>query len=48
MLEFLILLLIVSYHLGHLGMRGNTLALGLEDFFLLLEVAVLDAEGPQL
>jgi hypothetical protein len=24
------------------------LALGLEDFFLFLEVAVLDAQGPQL
>jgi hypothetical protein len=29
-------------------MRRDTLALGLEDLFLLLEVAVLDAQGPQL
>jgi hypothetical protein len=39
-------LLLVSYHLAHLGLHGETLALGLEDFFLLLEVAVLDAQGP--
>jgi hypothetical protein len=48
LLEFLSPLLLVSYHLAHLSLRENTLALGLEDFFLLLEVAVLDAEGPQL
>jgi hypothetical protein len=36
-------LLLVSYHLAHLGLRGDTLALGLKDLFLLLEVAVLDA-----
>jgi hypothetical protein len=48
LLEFLSPLLLVSYHLAHLGMHGDTLALGLEDFFLLLEVAVLDAQGPQL
>jgi hypothetical protein len=41
-------LLFVSYHLAHLGLREDTLALGLEDLFLLLEVAVLDAQGPQL
>jgi hypothetical protein len=41
-------LLLVSYHLAHLGLRGDTLALGLEDLFQLLEVAVLDAQGPQL
>jgi hypothetical protein len=46
LLELLSPLLLVSYYLAHLGLRGNTLALGLEDFFLLLEVAVLDAEGP--
>jgi hypothetical protein len=40
-LKFLSPLLLVSYHLAHLGLCGNTLALGLEDFFLLLEVAVL-------
>jgi hypothetical protein len=48
LLEFLSPLLLVSYHLVHLGLCGNTLALCLEDFFLLLEVVVLDAEGPQL
>jgi hypothetical protein len=44
--EFTGFLLLVSYHLAHLGLRGDTLALGLEDVFLLLEVAVLDAQGP--
>jgi hypothetical protein len=48
LLKFLSPLLLVSYHLAHFGLRENTLALSLEDFFLLLEVAVLDAEGPQL
>jgi hypothetical protein len=48
LLEFLSPLLFVSYHLAHLVLRGNMLALGLEDFFLLLEVAVLDADGTQL
>jgi hypothetical protein len=48
LLEFLIPLLLVSYYLAHLCLRGNVLVLGLEDFFLLLEVAVLDAQGPQL
>jgi hypothetical protein len=48
LLEFLSPLLLVSYHLTHLGLCRDTLALGLEDFFLLLEVAVLDAQGPQL
>ena len=48
LLEFLSPLLLISYHLVHFGLRGNTLALGLEDFFLLLEVVVLDAEGSQL
>jgi hypothetical protein len=41
-------LLLVAYHLAHLGLRRDTLALGLDDLFLLLEVAVLDAQGPQL
>jgi hypothetical protein len=41
-------LLLVSYHLAHLGLRGDTLALGLEDVSLFLEVVVLDAQGPQL
>jgi hypothetical protein len=44
-LEFSGSLLLVSYHLVLLGLRGDTLALGLEDVFLLLEVAVLDAQG---
>jgi hypothetical protein len=48
LLKFLSPLLLVSYHLVHLGLHRDTLALGLEDFFLLLEVAVLDAQGPQL
>jgi hypothetical protein len=43
LLEFPSPLLLVSYHLAHLGLRGDTLALGLEDFFLLLEIVVLDA-----
>jgi hypothetical protein len=46
LLEFLSPLLLVSYHLANLGLRRDTLALGLEDLFLLLEVAVLDAQGP--
>jgi hypothetical protein len=46
LLELLSPLLLVLYHLAHLGLHGDTLALGLEDFFLLLEVAVLDAQGP--
>jgi hypothetical protein len=41
-------LLLVPYHLAHLGLRGDMLVLGLEDVFLLLEVVVLDAQGPQL
>jgi hypothetical protein len=48
LLKFLSPLLLVLYHLAHIGLRRDTLALGLEDFFLLLEVAVLDAQGPQL
>jgi hypothetical protein len=46
LLEFLGSLFLVSYHLAHVGLHGDTLALGLEDVFLLLEVAVLDAQGP--
>jgi hypothetical protein len=41
-------LLFVSYHLAHLGLCGDTLALGLKDVFLFLEVVVLDAQGSQL
>jgi hypothetical protein len=48
LLKFLSPLLLVVYHLAHLDLRRDTLALGLEDLFLLLEVAVLDAQGPQL
>jgi hypothetical protein len=36
-------LLFVSYHLAHLGLCDGTLALGLDDVFLFLEVVVLDA-----
>jgi hypothetical protein len=39
-------LLLVSYHLAHLGLHGDTLAFGLEDVFLFLEVAVFDVQGP--
>jgi hypothetical protein len=46
LLEFSGSLFLVSYHLAHLGLRGDALALGLEDVFLFLEVAVLDAQGP--
>jgi hypothetical protein len=38
-------LLLVSYHLAHIGLHGDTLALGLKDVFLFLEVTVLDAQG---
>jgi hypothetical protein len=48
LLKLLSPLLLVAYHLVHLGLRRDTLALGLEDLFLLLEVTVLDAQGPQL
>jgi hypothetical protein len=41
-------LLFISYHLAHLGLCGDTLALGLEDVFLFLEVVVFDVQGPQL
>ena len=46
--ELLSLLLFVAYHLAHLGLSRHTLAFGLEDLLLLLEVAVLDAQGTQL
>jgi hypothetical protein len=46
LLEFPGFLLLVSYHRAHLGLRDDTLALGLKDVFLFLEVAVLDAHGP--
>jgi hypothetical protein len=46
--ELLSLLLFVVYHLSHFSLCRHTLALGLEDLFLLLEVAVLDAQGAQL
>jgi hypothetical protein len=48
LLELLSPLLLVSYHLAHLGLHRDMLALGLEDLFLLLEVMILDAQGPQL
>jgi hypothetical protein len=46
LLEFPGSLFLVSYHLAHLGLHGDKLALGLEDVFLFLEVAVFDAQGP--
>ena len=46
LLELSSSLLLISYHLVHLGLHGDTLALGLEDVFLYLEVVVLDAQGP--
>jgi hypothetical protein len=48
LLKFLSPLLFIAYHLAHLGLHRDALALGLEDLFLLLEVAVFDAQGPQL
>jgi hypothetical protein len=48
LLKYLSPLLLVSYHLAHFALRRDTLALGLEDLFLLLEVTVLDTQGPQL
>jgi hypothetical protein len=48
LLEFPGFLLLVLYHLEHLGLRSDTSALGFEDIFLFMEVAVLDAQGPQL
>jgi hypothetical protein len=48
LLKLLSPLLLLTYHLAHLGLRRDMLALGLEDLFQLLEVAVLDAQGPQL
>jgi hypothetical protein len=48
LLKLLSLFLFVAYHLAHLGLRRHTLAFGLEDLLLLLEVAVLDAQGTQL
>jgi hypothetical protein len=41
-------LLLVSYHLAHLSLHGDALALVLEDFFLLLEIVVLEAQGSQM
>jgi hypothetical protein len=38
-------LLLVLYHLTHFGLHGDSLALGFEDFFLLLEVVVFDAQS---
>jgi hypothetical protein len=46
LLQFSGPLLLISYHLTHLGLCGDTLALGFEDLFLLLEVAVLEVQGP--
>ena len=46
LLKLLSPLLLISYHLAHLGLRRDALALGLEDFLLLLKVAVFKAQGP--
>jgi hypothetical protein len=46
LLKFLSPLLLISYHLAHLVLHRDTLALGLEDFLLLLEVTVFEAHGP--
>jgi hypothetical protein len=46
LLELPSFLLLVLYHLAHLGLRGDTLALCLDDVSLFLEVVVLDAQGP--
>jgi hypothetical protein len=46
LLKLLSPLLLISYHLAHLGLHRDTLALGLEDFLLLLEVAVFEAQSP--
>jgi hypothetical protein len=48
LLELLSSVIFVSYHLAHLGLCGDTLALGLEDAFLFLEVVIFDVQGPQL
>jgi hypothetical protein len=41
-------LLLILYHLTHIGLHGDLLALGFEDFFLLLEVVVFDVQSSQL
>jgi hypothetical protein len=38
-------MLLVFYHLTHFGLHGDSLPLGFEDFFLLLEVVVFDAQS---
>jgi hypothetical protein len=43
LLKLLSPLLLISYHLAQLGLRRNALALGLEDFLLLLKVVVFEA-----
>jgi hypothetical protein len=48
LLKLLSLLLFVTYHLSHIGLCRHALALGLEDLFLLLKVAVLEAQGAQM
>ena len=46
LLKLLSPLLFISYHLAQLGLHKDALALGLEDFLLLLKVAVSEAQGP--
>jgi hypothetical protein len=41
-------LLLILYHLPHLCLHDDSLALGFEGFFLLLEVVVFDAQSLQL
>jgi hypothetical protein len=48
LLKLLSFLLFVAYHLAHLVLCRHTLAFGLEDLLLLLELAVLDAQGTRL
>jgi hypothetical protein len=45
LLKLLSPLLLISYHLAHLGLCRDALALGLEDFLLLLKVVVFEAQG---
>jgi hypothetical protein len=46
LLKLLSPLLLISYHLAHLGLHRDALVLGLEDFLLFLKVAVSEAQGP--
>jgi hypothetical protein len=39
---------LILYHLTHLGLHGDSLALGFEELFLLLQVVVFNARSLQL